>query len=143
MGEGNLLHAAAAPGPQLFPRVHTGQRDELGYPLLADSCPVCSAMALIINEWDAAECLTCSWREFGPDSPRATFRDWEGEEAQRVAEQDGTGPAVEVTAEDAALIRAIAEATFPPGARVTLPSGRTISGAEMQRWITQNGEPDA
>lgn len=67
---------AVSEGPQLFPRV-IATYDELGYPLLADDCPFCAAMALIINEWDAVECLTCSWREFGPDSPRATFRDWE------------------------------------------------------------------
>ena len=65
-------------GPQLFPRV-IAERDELGYPLLAHECPACCAMALILNEWDAVECLTCSWREFGPDSPRATYRDWEGD----------------------------------------------------------------
>jgi hypothetical protein len=64
-------------GPQPFPRVPTDDRDELGYPFLDDDCPVCGAAAVIINEWDAAECLTCSWREFGPNSPRATFRDWE------------------------------------------------------------------
>ena len=64
--------------PALFPRIWS-ERDELGYPLLNHDCPFCSALALIINEWDAVECLTCSWREFGPDSPRATFRDWESE----------------------------------------------------------------
>lgn len=69
---------AAAFGPQLFPRV-IGDRDELGYPLLNHECPFCTALALIINEWDAVECLTCSWREFEPGNSRATFRDWENE----------------------------------------------------------------
>lgn len=58
-------------GPQLFPRV-IADHDELGYPLLAHDCPFCGATALIISEWNAVECLTCSWREFGPDSPRAS-----------------------------------------------------------------------
>lgn len=62
-------------GPALLPRTRSGERDELGYPLLDYGCPFCAAMALTINEWDAIECLTCSWREFGPDSPRAAFRD--------------------------------------------------------------------
>lgn len=72
------MSTLATEGPELFPRVVI-DRDELGYPLLAHDCPTCGALALIINEWDAVECLSCSWREFGPDSPRAAFRDWEGE----------------------------------------------------------------
>jgi hypothetical protein len=72
-------------GPELLPRPVCGEYDELGYPLLDLPCPVCSAMALIINEWDAVECLTCAWREFGPDSPRAVFRDWEAEAVKRRA----------------------------------------------------------
>ena len=64
------MTAITTEGPRLFPRL-VADRDELGYPLLAHSCPFCDAMALIINEWNAVECLTCSWREFGPDSPRA------------------------------------------------------------------------
>ena len=74
---------ALAVGPALFPRV-IGEYDELGYPLLNHDCPFCGATALIINEWDAVEYLTCSWREFGPDSPRAAFRDWESEFAARI-----------------------------------------------------------
>ena len=69
-------------GPRLFPRV-IADRDELGYPLLADECPLCDAFALIINEWDAVECLTCSWREFEPDGLRARFRDFEKAERKR------------------------------------------------------------
>lgn len=59
-------------GPQLFPRI-VADHDELGYPLLAHDCPFCGAVALIINEWNAIECLTCSWREFGPDGDRADY----------------------------------------------------------------------
>lgn len=77
-------------GPQLFPRV-IGDHDELGYPLLNHECPACEALALIINEWDAIECLTCSWREFEPDSPRAAFRDWEGEFAAASGTDAGDG----------------------------------------------------
>jgi len=42
--------------------------DELGFACLADECPTpkCGAAALIINEWDTAECLSCGWRESGP-----------------------------------------------------------------------------
>jgi hypothetical protein len=47
--------------------------DELGFPCLAEDCPECGATALIVNEWDAGECLTCSWREFGPDDDRADY----------------------------------------------------------------------
>jgi len=45
----------------------------------------------------------------------------------------------EITANDAAMIRAMAGANFGPDATVTLPSGRTITGAEMQRWLEANG----
>ena len=37
--------------------------DEKGFQCLGDECPWCAAQALIINEWGAAECLTCAWRE--------------------------------------------------------------------------------
>jgi hypothetical protein len=47
--------------------------DEQGYPCLADDCPKCGSTALIINEWNAVECLTGDWREFGPDDPRADY----------------------------------------------------------------------
>lgn len=41
----------------------------------------------------------------------------------------------EITPDDAAMIRMMAGAHFAPDAVVTLPSGKTITGAEMQRWI--------
>ena len=47
--------------------------DEQGFPCLADDCPECEATALIVNEWNAIECLTCTWREFGPDDDRADY----------------------------------------------------------------------
>lgn len=47
----------------------------------------------------------------------------------------------EVTPDDAAMIRTMAKAHFGPNATVTLPSGRTITGDEMQRWIEANDEP--
>lgn len=40
--------------------------DELGFPCLDEECPECTSRALIINEWESAECLACSWRKFGP-----------------------------------------------------------------------------
>jgi hypothetical protein len=40
--------------------------DEQGFQCLDEECPECTARALIINEWGAAECLTCSWRNFEP-----------------------------------------------------------------------------
>lgn len=60
-----------------------------------------------------------------------------------LAEADRSAPGVletslhahEVTSNDAALIRMMAGANFGPDATVTLPSGRTITGAEMQRWV--------
>ncbi|MGW8954663.1 hypothetical protein [Streptomyces sp. NPDC055709] len=44
----------------------------------------------------------------------------------------------EITAADAAMIRMMAGATFEPGFALTLPSGRTITGAEIARWIETN-----
>jgi hypothetical protein len=43
--------------------------------------------------------------------------------------------AYEITPDDAAMIRAMAGARFGPDAKVTLPSGKTVTGAEMQRWL--------
>jgi hypothetical protein len=40
----------------------------------------------------------------------------------------------EITPDDAALIRAMSGARFRPDATITLPSGKTITGTEMQRW---------
>lgn len=50
--------------------------------------------------------------------------------------------AYEVTPDDAALIRMMAGANFGPDAKITLPSGKTITGAEMQRWIENNEDRD-
>lgn len=41
----------------------------------------------------------------------------------------------EITPNDAAFMRMMAGATFGPDARVTLPSGKTITGTEMQQWV--------
>lgn len=53
-----------------------------------------------------------------------------------------TGPlhAHEVTPADAVLIRMMHRSRFGPDATVTLPSGRTITGTEMQQWIDANGD---
>jgi hypothetical protein len=51
------------------------------------------------------------------------------------SDPDGVLHAHEVTPADAALIRMMSGAHFGPDATVTLPSGKTITGAEMQRWI--------
>ena len=49
--------------------------------------------------------------------------------------------AYEVTPNDAVFIRMMAGACFGPDVMVTLPSGKTITGAEMQRWIEANTGP--
>jgi hypothetical protein len=41
----------------------------------------------------------------------------------------------EVTPNDAAFMRMMAGATFGPDVEVTLPSGKTITGAEMAKWV--------
>lgn len=66
--------------------------DDLGFPCLGNPCPACSATALIINEWDAIECLTCSWREFGPNSARADFGKWP-DESRATADDSPLGQA--------------------------------------------------
>jgi hypothetical protein len=43
--------------------------------------------------------------------------------------------AFEVTEADAAVIRMLAGAKFGPEASVVLPSGKTVTGAEMARWV--------
>lgn len=47
----------------------------------------------------------------------------------------------QITRSDAAMIRMLAGASFGPDATVTLPSGITVTGTEMQRWVEAN--PDA
>ena len=51
------------------------------------------------------------------------------------ASGDGPLHAHELSAADAALIRMLTGAKFGPEAKVTLPSGRTVTGAEMARWV--------
>jgi len=46
----------------------------------------------------------------------------------------------EITAGDAALIRAMKGAHFGDGFTLVLPSGKAISGAEMRRWVDQDGD---
>lgn len=46
--------------------------------------------------------------------------------------------AYEVTSDDAALIRMMDGARFGPDATIKLPSGKTITGDEMQRWLEAN-----
>lgn len=41
----------------------------------------------------------------------------------------------EITKDDAALIRMMSGAQFGDSATVVLPSGKTITGAEMRRWV--------
>ena len=43
--------------------------------------------------------------------------------------------AYEITEDDATLIRMMAGASFGPGTKMVLPSGKTITGTEMQRWL--------
>ena len=68
--------------------------DEQGFPCLADDCPECGATALIVNEWNAIECLTCTWREFGPDDDRADYDKWPDE--AYVIDTDGPDEAPEL-----------------------------------------------
>lgn len=59
--------------------------------------------------------------------------------ADREAGLEPTGPlhAHEITPDDAALIRAMAGAHFGDGFTLTLPSGKTITGAEMRCWTEE------
>jgi hypothetical protein len=43
--------------------------------------------------------------------------------------------AYEITPNDAAFLRMMAGATFGPESTVVIPSGKTITGAEMARWL--------
>lgn len=52
----------------------------------------------------------------------------------------GSLHAHEITPDDAALLRMMAGATFGPDATIRLPSGKTITGAEMARWLTSKPE---
>jgi hypothetical protein len=70
------------PVPFIPPPRTIADWDELGFPLLAYGCPdpECGASALILNEWDAIECLTCSWRQFTHDAPSADYGKWPDED---------------------------------------------------------------
>jgi hypothetical protein len=46
--------------------------------------------------------------------------------------------AYEITPDDAALIRAMAGAHFGDSFVLTLPSGKTVTGAEMRRWTEEH-----
>lgn len=49
----------------------------------------------------------------------------------------------EITGDNAAPIRMMAGASFGPHATATLPSGRTITGAEMQLWLATEDEDNS
>lgn len=44
-----------------------------------------------------------------------------------------------ITPDDAALIRMMSGAHFGDAATVVMPSGKTITGAEMRRWVDSQG----
>lgn len=73
------------------------------------------------------------------DRRRAQHRGEDYPEETQYHEPEETEPsplhAHEITPNDAALIRMMAGANFGDEARVTLPSGKTITGAEMRRWV--------
>lgn len=51
--------------------------------------------------------------------------------------EDSPGPlhAHELSADDAACINMLAGSQWAPDASLTLPSGRTVTGAEISRWV--------
>lgn len=84
--------------------------DEKGFPCLADDCPnpKCGATALIVNEWNAVECLTCAWREFEPDDPRADFSEYPDESRATGQEEPGGSPRGRVIARAGAVLTVLA-----------------------------------
>lgn len=75
------------------------------------------------------------------DAPRRTqdiLREAERNHQRRTTASDALH-AHEVSPADAALMRMMAGAKFGPDAAVTLPSGKTITGTEMARWVEQQG----
>lgn len=44
----------------------------------------------------------------------------------------------QVTVADAALMRAMVDARFAPDDTITLPSGKTVTGAAMRRWLSEH-----
>jgi hypothetical protein len=88
---------------------HVIDWDDKGFPCLADDCPdpKCGATALIINEWNAVECLSCSWREFEPDDARADYDKWPDESRAIDPEWTAAPPRRRMTAVLAAIARAV------------------------------------
>lgn len=101
-----------------------------------------------LREWPAIPEALKSLREVNP----ALYEEVERGAARRLRDEYGVGGhdgegertpvgepsplhAHEVTADDAALIRMLAGASFGDTATVVLPSGKTVTGAEMRRWV--------
>lgn len=61
--------------------------------------------------------------------------DIQPERPEAVPETAGAIHAHQLTPDDAAIIRMLAGASFEPNSSVTLPSGRTVTGTEMNRWL--------
>lgn len=78
------------------------------------------------------EALMASLRAANPELAAEVARGRERSEAS------GELHAHEVTSDDAAVIRMLAGSTWADGASMTLPSGKTITGSEAQRWIDAN-----
>lgn len=60
--------------------------------------------------------------------------------AEQSSRPDETRPlhAHEVTPADAAVLRMLAGSQWGPEAALRLPSGRTVTGAEVARWVSEN-----
>lgn len=84
------------PVPFIPPPRTIADWDEKGFPLLASECPnpECGAYALILNEWDAIECLSCSWQQFTHDAPSADCDKWPDEAYATDPDWTDQGPAV-------------------------------------------------
>lgn len=61
-----------------------------------------------------------------------------GPDDMEIPEPETILHAHEITTNDAALIRAMAGAQFGAASTIVLPSGKAITGAEMQRWADNN-----
>lgn len=96
--------------------------------LLADAPPATQEILRLAEE-------SHQRRNFGPQ-PEDEIDDFD------VPEPQGPLHAHQITPDDAALMRRMAGASFGPNGTVTLPSGRTVTGAEMQRWVETHQEPE-
>lgn len=135
-----LLFAATALG-----RAERAARGRWGWQArsaVKDARAQFDAAAAAVNDWHAIPEALGHLRKVNPAlydeverGAARRFHDHDRSSDHRSVSEPSPLHAHEITPDDAALIRMLTGAQFADTATVVLPSGKTVTGAEMRRWV--------